>query len=232
MAPRIAKPVITESLKNCAFWRAVFAEFLGTGILVFIGCGSVDLRLNNTTPASAADTVRISLAFGFAILILVKALGPISGCHINPAVSISFMLVGKVSLLRTLFYIPAQCLGAVVGSLFLYGVLPEEFRKTLGYNDLKNGLTPIQGFGTEAVFTFILIMSISACLDEQRVEHFYMKVTNPLTIGLTVSAIHLVGVCSEIILFNCFNNCNCSMLDSLYRHRNKSSQNFRPRNCY
>ena len=184
-----------ENIKKVAFWRAVGCELLGTALLIFIGCGSVDLRINDESTVTAATTVKIALSFGFAINILIKTFGPISGCHINPAVSISFFVVGKVSLVRTIFYIVAQLIGALLGAGYLYGMLPAQYRKTLGLNQLNNGVSPAQGFGVEAALTFILVLAIASCLDERRIEFFKMKITNPLTIGLTVAALHLIGVC-------------------------------------
>src|SRR4030067_2049854 len=85
------------------------AEFLGTFILVFMGCGSVVLA------GSYIGAVGISFAFGLSFLAMVYAIGGISGCHINPAVTVSMFVAGKINSKNAVAYIPAQCAGAIFG---------------------------------------------------------------------------------------------------------------------
>nr|BAH71068.1 ACYPI006387 [Acyrthosiphon pisum] len=79
---------------NNKIWRMLFAEFLGTAILLFLGCGSI-MWLNGSTNSS--DILAISLTFGFTIATLVQIFGQTSGCHINPAVTVSFLVSGQCS---------------------------------------------------------------------------------------------------------------------------------------
>ena len=79
-----------EDLKSVKFWLALIAEFLGTGLLVLVGCGSCD----------TGDVVRISLSFGVCVATIVWIFSHVSGGHINPAVTVGFFFTRKISLLR------------------------------------------------------------------------------------------------------------------------------------
>lgn len=118
-----------RELCSWAFYRAVFAEFLATMIFVFFGLGSA-LRW----PAALPTVLQISLAFGLAIGTLVQTVGPISGAHINPAVTIACFVGSQISIWRTAFYILAQILGGLAGAGILYGVVPPSVRGNLAIN--------------------------------------------------------------------------------------------------
>merc|ERR1712055_321248 len=100
------------------FLKSLVAEFLGTMFLVLVGCGSA---LNWKTEP---DITQISLAFGLVVMAMVTVMGPVSGGHLNPAVSVGLLVGGHVSLLKCIFYIIIQSLGAIVGAAILYGVTP------------------------------------------------------------------------------------------------------------
>jgi hypothetical protein len=95
------KTNIIKTLKACT------AEFIGTLFLVLVGCGSC--------LGSEANFVRIALAFGVTVATMAQSIGHVSGCHINPAVTAGLFFGRKIGLIRGLFYIVVQCLGAVVG---------------------------------------------------------------------------------------------------------------------
>jgi len=123
------------------FWRAVSAEFLATLIFVLVGVGSTinfapaKSEAGGTDPSpSSADRVLISLCFGLSIATMVQCFGHISGGHINPAVTAAMLVTRKISLAKALFYVLAQCLGAVVGAGILFLVTPDSFRGGLGVN--------------------------------------------------------------------------------------------------
>ena len=103
--------------------RAV-AEVLGTALLVLVGPGSVVATLvlsGKSTPAvTGADLLGISFAFGLIITAVVYALGKVSGCHINPAVTLGFVLSRKISVALAVYYWVAQFIGAVIGGLIIY----------------------------------------------------------------------------------------------------------------
>eukprot|EP00592_Proboscia_alata_P010940 CAMPEP_0194352764 /NCGR_PEP_ID=MMETSP0174-20130528/1216_1 /TAXON_ID=216777 /ORGANISM="Proboscia alata, Strain PI-D3" /LENGTH=287 /DNA_ID=CAMNT_0039121051 /DNA_START=91 /DNA_END=954 /DNA_ORIENTATION=+ len=101
--------------------KACFAEFLGTMFFVWCGCGSaVSTQMWQSGEKDGGNLVSIALGFGFAIAALAYSIGPISGGHMNPAVSFSFLLIGKLDPLSTIAYIVSQCLGAIVGAAALY----------------------------------------------------------------------------------------------------------------
>jgi len=165
------------------------AEFLGTLILVAIGCGAA--------VASSADLVATAFAFGLAVLALVYAIGPISGCHVNPAISIAMLVAGKMKGKDCLMYVIAQFLGAIVGAALLYAVL----NGIPGYS-LSAGLGQ-NGYGEHSALHF----SLASCfLAEVLLTAIFLFVifgstskASPkgfagLAIGLTLTFIHLVGI--------------------------------------
>ncbi|KAM4797482.1 aquaporin-5-like [Rhinophrynus dorsalis] len=170
---------------SLAFARAVFAEFLATLIFVFLGLGSA----LNWTP-SLPGVLQIALAFGLAIGTLVQAFGHVSGAHINPAVTVGFLIGSQISILRALFYIVAQLVGAIAGAGILYAVAPPNVRGNLAINSVANG-TPGQAFAVELILTFQLVLCVFASTDGQRNDN----VGSPaLSIGLSVTVGHLLGI--------------------------------------
>ena len=165
------------------------AEFLGTLILVAIGCGAA--------VASGADLVATAFAFGLVVLALVYAIGPISGCHVNPAISIAMLVAGKMKGKDCLMYIIAQFLGAIVGAGLLWAVL----NGIPGYS-LSDGLGQ-NGYGEHS----IMHVSLSACfLAEVLLTAIFLFVIfgstskaapkgfAGISIGLTLTFIHIVGI--------------------------------------
>ena len=114
---------------SAAFLKAVFAEFLATLILVFFGLGSA-LKW----PSALPTILQISLTFGLAIGTMAQALGPVSGGHMNPAITLALLLGNQISLLRAAFYVVAQLVGAIAGAGILYGVAPRDARGNLAVN--------------------------------------------------------------------------------------------------
>lgn len=114
---------------SVAFLKAVFAEFLATLIFVFFGLGSA-LKW----PSALPSILQISLAFGLAIGTLAQALGPVSGGHINPAITLALLVGNQISLLRAVFYVVAQLVGAIAGAGILYGLAPPNARGNLAVN--------------------------------------------------------------------------------------------------
>lgn len=131
-------PEATMKKEVCsvAFIKAVFTEFLATLIFVFFGLGSA-LKW----PSALPSILQISLAFGLAIGTLAQALGPVSGGHINPAITLALLVGNQISLLRATFYVVAQLLGAIAGAGILYGLAPTNARGNLAVNAVSaNGV--------------------------------------------------------------------------------------------
>ncbi|XP_050523174.1 aquaporin AQPcic isoform X2 [Daktulosphaira vitifoliae] len=169
---------------NNKIWRMLIAEFLGTAILLFIGCGS----LMKIDVLSSSAVLQVALAFGFIIASLVQIFGHASGCHINPAVTISFLVSGQCSFLKSALYIVAQCLGAIVGT-YVLDFVTVRTPKSLG--ETSTDLDPMIAFTVEAAITFILILVIHSVCDDANRSNI---VTPSVSIGLAIVANHLFAI--------------------------------------
>lgn len=97
-----------------------------------------------------------------------QAIGHVSGGHLNPAVTIALLITGKISLVRALLYIVAQCGGATAGSASLKALLPEAYQAGLGHTNLAENFLPIQGLGVEFFLGFILIFVVFGAVDPNK----------------------------------------------------------------
>lgn len=123
-----------------SFWKSVSAEFLAMLIFVFLSLGST-INWGGIEKPLPVDMVLISLCFGLSIATMVQCIGHISGGHINPAVTVAMVCTRKISLAKSVFYIVAQCLGAIAGAGILYLVTPSSVIGGLGVTQVgwKNG---------------------------------------------------------------------------------------------
>ena len=171
------------------------AELIGTFALVFFGCGAAVVGGMGTGP-TAVNLLGISAAFGFAIVAMAYGIGPISGCHVNPAVSFGVFVSGRMSAGEMVQYWIAQVIGAIVGAIVLYIILSgkaQGWTGGLGQNGWGAGYlgeyNVVSAFVFEVVATFLFLVCI-------------LGVTHPiapagfggLAIGLTLVVIHLVGI--------------------------------------
>ncbi|XP_049847552.1 aquaporin AQPcic-like [Schistocerca gregaria] len=168
--------------------RQLVAELIGTFLLVLVGCGS-------TTTAwfegYQPTTVQIALSFGLIVACLVQMLGHVSGAHVNPAVTMGFVVGGFLGPLKALLYVTAQCVGATAGSSVLQVLTPNETVATLGVTALNRLVTPTQGYFVEMFTSFVLVMAVySAVLGAARGA----ATAGPFTIGLSVTACHLFAM--------------------------------------
>ena len=172
--------------------KKLIAEVLGTLILVLFGCGSAVLM------GAQIGMTGISLAFGLAIVAAAYGLGSISGAHLNPAVSLGMVAAGRMSVSEFLGYALAQILGAVLGAAILFVIASGKADYTLAGNGLgQNGfgvgylgeysLTAALVF--EFVMTFLFVTVILGATGSGSAPGFA-----GLAIGLTLAAIHLVGI--------------------------------------
>jgi len=157
-----------------------------------------------TSTIGVPNITLIALAHGFAIMVLVYAVGEVSGGHINPAVTWACLLTNKISFIRALIYVIAQLAGAVVGSALLKTILPEELQFSMGCHSVNILLKPSQGFGAEVIFTFIFIFVVFATaispfagklapLSGGEAEYGPGKLT-PFAVGMTILVLHCVGI--------------------------------------
>lgn len=179
---------IDELAFNSSLWRALPAEFLGTGILVLVACGSCT---GGWEDSYSPSMVQIGLCFGLAVATMVQAICHVSGGHINPAVTAGMLVAGKCSVLRSLLYVVMQCAGGIAGAAVLKAVTPEDLGSQLGNTTLHPKLTPIQGVGVEFLITFVLVLTVFGVCDPNRVD---VKGSAPLAIGFSVTACHLWAI--------------------------------------
>ena len=183
--------------------KKYLAEFIGTFSLVLFGCGAAVVA-GKTIPITVADAptgiglLGISLAFGFAVVVMAYAIGPISGCHINPAISIAMLVAKKLSLADTIGYIIAQFIGATVAACLLMAIQKGAPNFSMGEWALgSNGWGPgylgsyttTAAFLTEALLTFIFLFVIFATTSKLGNSNMA-----GLAIGLTLVLIHLVAI--------------------------------------
>lgn len=184
--------------KKVAFARELAAELLGTMLLVMIGCGSAMSGDKDDGEGQISDQalyVRIALAFGLAVATIAQTVGHISGCHINPAITVGLVAGAKVEVLKGLAYVVAQSLGGLLGAALLKCLVPDDTRgqSSLGSTQLGDGVSLVQGFGIEFFISFVLVMVVfGAAADENNAAN--VKGSAPLAIGLSITACHLFAI--------------------------------------
>ncbi len=158
------------------------AEMIGTMTLVLFGCGAAAIAGNDIT------FLGISIAFGLSIVAMAYAIGPISGCHINPAVTIGVLVAGRMKAKEAGMYIVFQIIGAFIGTIIL-ALIMNGTSSGLGINFVQDGYTVANAAIFEVVFTFIFLIVILGVTSKGADNAFA-----GLAIGLTLTAIHLVGI--------------------------------------
>jgi aquaporin Z len=174
------------------------AEFIGTFALVFIGCGAAVIG-GMGTGATGIDVLGISFAFGLAIVAMAYGIGPVSGCHVNPAVSFGVYMAGRMTLSEMISYAVAQVLGATAGAAVLYLILSGKaagWNGGLGQNGWGAGYLGnyniVSALVFEAVATFLFLVCILGVTQKNNPTHIHGLAG--LAIGLTLAAIHIVGI--------------------------------------
>lgn len=162
--------------------KKYLAEMIGTMTLVLFGCGSA---------AIAGDEIGflgISIAFGLSIVAMAYAIGPVSGCHINPAVTIGALIAGRIEKKDAGMYIVFQIIGAFIGTVILVMILGGT-DSGLGINFVQDGFSVFGAAIFELVFTFVFLIVILGVTQDGADNQFA-----GISIGLTLTAIHLVGI--------------------------------------
>lgn len=173
------------------------AEMIGTMVLVLMGCGSAVIAGADGT--TGVGLLGISFAFGLSVIAMAYAIGHISGCHINPAISIAMVAAGRMKLDEAILYIIAQIVGAVTGAGILYiiftnhpGAVIGEW--ALGSNGWGTGYLDAYNmtaaFVAEFVFTFIFLMVILGSTSTKNINGGFAG----LAIGFSLVLIHIVGI--------------------------------------
>jgi len=159
-------------MEENSFSQKLLAEVFGTGFLVFIGVGSVPatlLVLGKNHPFTMADLGIISFAFAMIVIAMVYAIGHISGCHINPAVTLGLAATKKFPWSQVPAYIAAQVIGAILGSLAIIGVLGKVAGKTLGLGvaAFHAGVGYPRATFAEFIGTFLLVFVVFGVIDRR-----------------------------------------------------------------
>ena len=176
--------------------KKYLAELIGTFSLVLIGCGTAVISGAGSAGLSGAGLLGISVAFGFAVVAMAYAIGPISGCHINPAVTVGVFVAGRMTAKDAVGYIVSQLIGAAIGAGVLYLIASGVTGWTisewgLGSNGwgegYLSGYNATSAFVAEAVFTFLFLFVILAVTSK-----YGNGTMAGLAIGVTLMLIHLV----------------------------------------
>ena len=173
--------------------KKYLAEAIGTCVLVVLGCGTA--MLVGCDAVNGGGYILTALAFGLSIVAMAYSIGNISGCHINPAVSLGVLLSGGMDTMEFVYYVVAQCVGALVGSgilaaIFGMGGVVDQ-TGGLGTNGLAgvNG-SAVAGLLVEIVLTFIFVINILG-VTSKRAKHGSF---GGLVIGLTLTGVHILGI--------------------------------------
>ncbi|KAK7579752.1 hypothetical protein V9T40_000381 [Parthenolecanium corni] len=210
MAPKKAASLLgLEELTNNknGLGKALVAEAIGVFFINYFGClsclnaGSQSLnftvtgiggQLNNATFTSnsvqfSSQTVATALSFGLIVFAMVQTLGHVSGAHLNPAITVGLLAAGKVTVIRGLLYVIAQCIGAIAGSGVLKILVPENFGATSPSSTVNSS----QALGLELFLGFILVFVVCGVCDPNKP---YIKLNAALAIGFTVTLGHLTTI--------------------------------------
>lgn len=169
--------------------KKYLSEFLGTLVLVLLGCGSAAIA------GGTLGTLGIAFAFGLVIVAMAYSIGRISGCHVNPAVSIAMLISGKMSAKDFCGYVVAQVLGAFAGAGILYWIINNTTLGNVGlgangYGELSAvGLSLIGAIIVEIIATFIFVFAILGVTDDDK----YEKISG-VVIGFVLTLIHIVCI--------------------------------------
>jgi aquaporin Z len=172
--------------------KKYLAEFLGTFVLVLMGTGSAVIA------GKEIGVLGIALAFGLSVLVMVYAIGQISGCHINPGITIAMLINSKIPTKDAIAYIIVQCIGAIVASALLLAIMTglpgyQVAPANLGANgygaDYLGGYSLTSAFTAEVVTTFIFLMVVFGATSRKAPAGFA-----GIAIGLSLAMIHMVTI--------------------------------------
>lgn len=169
--------------------KKYIAEMIGTMVLVLLGCGSA---VFNGGVGTTAQVLTVAFAFGLSVVAMAYTIGGISGCHINPAITLGCLLSGRISGKDAGMYMLFQVIGAIIGSSIIYLLIS-------GYNVDPNGTTTgansydcttLTAFLAEMIFTFIFVLVVLGSTDSKKGN----SIMAGLAIGLSLVLIHIVCI--------------------------------------
>ena len=171
--------------------KKYLCEFVGTLVLVLFGCGAAAIG----GAQDLISNVGVALAFGLAIVAMAYAIGGVSGCHVNPAVSLAMLINKKISFKDFCFYVVAQILGAFAGIGLLLVIkhnagLDTSILGANGYGELSGINVGIGGAITaEIILTFVFVLTILGVTSDKKFDSIA-----GLVIGLTLTFVHILGI--------------------------------------
>ena len=173
--------------------KRYIAELIGTMVLVLFGCGSVAIA------GSALGNLGIALAFGLSIVAMAYVIGDISGCHINPAVSIGMWIDGRMDVKDLIMYIVFQCIGAIIGIGILAVIINSSahlggYTMTgLGQNGFGAasavGLNAVGAIIVEIILTFVFVLTVLGVTKKAETG-----AVAGIVMGLTFTLVHIIGI--------------------------------------
>lgn len=173
--------------------KKYIAEMVGTMVLVLMGCGSAVFAGGIAdTVGAGVGTIGVALAFGLSVIAMAYTIGGISGCHINPAITLGVFLSGRMSGKDAGGYMVFQTIGAILGSAILYALVSTGIHggpTATGSNSFGEGMM-LQAFIAEAVFTFIFVLVVLGSTDAKKGAGNLAG----LAIGLTLVLVHIVCI--------------------------------------
>lgn len=173
--------------------KKYIAEMVGTMVLVLMGCGSAVFAGSAAGAVSAGvGTLGVAFAFGLSVVAMAYAIGGISGCHINPAITLGVFLSGRMTEKDAAMYMIFQVIGAIIGSAILFALVSTGGHggpTATGSNGFTDGMM-LQAFIAEAVFTFIFVLVVLGSTDEKKGAGAFAG----LAIGLTLVLVHIVCI--------------------------------------
>ena len=170
--------------------KKFICEFIGTAVLVLFGCGSAAIA------GSTLGTLGIALAFGLSIVAMAYVIGNVTGCHINPAVSLAMLINKKMTAKEFVLYVVAQVLGALAGAGLLYAIITccgmDVATVGLGANGFGEasavGLNMVGAILVEVILTFVFIYTILGVTSDDK-----KSAVAGIVIGLTLTFVHIMG---------------------------------------
>ncbi|KNA13853.1 hypothetical protein SOVF_112800 [Spinacia oleracea] len=187
-----------EELGKWSFYRALIAEFIATMLFLYITVLTVigHKSQNATDQCGGVGILGIAWAFGGMIFVLVYCTAGISGGHINPAVTFGLLLARKLSLVRAILYMVAQCLGAICGVGLVKAFQSAYYHEYGGgANTLSQGYSKGTGLAAEIIGTFVLVYTVFSATDPKRsARDSHVPVLAPLPIGFAVFMVHLATI--------------------------------------
>lgn len=170
--------------------KKYLAEMVGTMVLVLMGCGSA---IFNGGCGTSAQVLMVAMAFGLSVVAMAYTIGGISGCHINPAITLGCMLTGRMKSSEGLMYMLFQVIGAIIGSAILWVLTSNidiQYVTTTGANSCAAGVSVLGGFLAEVIFTFVFVLVVLGTTDTKKGAGNFAG----LAIGLSLILVHIVCI--------------------------------------